>query len=73
MSDEKKTIYKQIAEALGCDYNHVKNVISGNGGVNRRTALNKKIITLYLEKKEKELELLRNSIIDRATNDYILQ
>lgn len=72
-SPKSNTIYKQIAEVLQCDYSHVKNVLATNSKLNRKTRLNKKIVTLYIQKQEEELKQLRASIIDQATNDYIIQ
>lgn len=70
---EDKTTYRQIADLLGCSYTHVKQVLAKNSKLSKQTKLNKKIVMLYIQKKEEELELLRNSIIDGATNDYILK
>ncbi|MGE0636028.1 MAG: hypothetical protein AB7G44_03565 [Bacteroidia bacterium] len=72
MADDSKSIYRQIADALGCSYTHVKQVCSRQPEVNPNTALNKRIIRMYAEKTQEELNILLESIKDRATNDYII-
>lgn len=70
---QDKTIYKQIAADLNCSYTHVKQVLAKNSKLSKQTKLNKKIVLLYIQKEEEELEQLRASITERATNDYILK
>ena len=74
MPTEKNTIYRQIAKALDCSYAHVRTTISkAQTGTATQTALNKKIIRLYAQKKQDELDQLLASVTERSTNDYILK
>lgn len=68
MSDNNKTIYRQIATDLKCSYTHVKQVLAPNSELNKNTALNKRIVMLYVEKTKEELDMLIASIKEEATN-----
>lgn len=59
MKEEKSTL-QEIADALGCGYGHVRNVVSGQN--KSKTELNKQILTLYAAKKQEELEEINQQI-----------
>lgn len=74
MDEQELTINRQVAKACGCKEGTVRNIISqARNGKKIRTALGRRVITLFVAKETEVLEQLRQSIIIQSTNDFILQ